>query len=130
MYSKSALLALNDTSLDSVYTLLIFNDTSMNNVTALLALNWWFVPVQKIIRSNFRRMGWKSYDKLTMTQWSNLTKCGDFHHSLPRGRHISSIVAAALILILDKNPQLQIWPHHRSDTACQPSGFFMSGNRE
>ena len=38
----------------------------------------------------------------------------------------------ALILILEKNPQLQIYDlaHYRSNTASQLSGVFMLGNRK
>ena len=33
----------------------------------------------------------------------------------------------ALILILEKGPQLQIWPHHQSNNASQPSVFSLWG---
>ena len=51
-------------------------------------------------------------------------------HRLPCGPHTSSIGVPALGFPCCRNsqswksPQLQIWPHHRSDTASQPSVFF------
>ena len=77
-------------------------------------------------------MGWKVH-RLTMIQWSNLTKTlFIFQHSLPCGSHTSSIGIAVLWFLwyrssypnLRKSPQLQIWPHHRSDsTVSQPRVF-------
>ena len=60
-----------------------------------------------------------------------------FHHSLHCCPHTSSIGFAPLGFRLYRNshpnpwniPQLQMWPHHRSDTAPQPSVFFTLGNR-
>ena len=60
-------------------------------------------------------------------------------NSLPCGPHTSSISVAVLGFLWyrsshpdpQNSPQLQIWPHHRSDTASQPSVlFFMLGNRK
>ena len=67
-----------------------------------------------------------------------LTYCGLFfnivvspavHTLLPSVlQRLDSGGIEALILILGKiNPQLQIWPHHRSDNASQPSFFFHVG---
>ena len=60
-----------------------------------------------------------------------------FQHSLPCGPHTSSIgfamlgfpwyIIEAIILILKKCPQLQIWPHHWSDTTSQSSVFLCWG---
>ena len=55
-----------------------------------------------------------------------------FRHSLPCGPHTSSTGVAALGFPWygsshpdpQKSPQLQIWPHHLSDTASQPSVWF------
>ena len=71
-------------------------------------------------------------------QWSNLTKCDlFFQHSLPPVhtlllsvlQGLDSHGIEALILILEKSPQLQMWLHHRSDTASQPSAFLTLGNK-
>ena len=83
-----------------------------------------------------------------------------FQHSLPCGPHTSSIGVYkcglffnivspvvhtllpsllqrldshgidALILIFGNSPQLQIWPHHQSNTASQPSVFFHVGEQK
>ena len=67
-----------------------------------------------------------------MMQWSNLTKCSLFlnivspavHILLPLMlQHLNSCGIEALILILGKSLQLQIWPHHWFDTASQPGDF-------
>ena len=55
-----------------------------------------------------------------------------FQHSLPCSPHTYSISVAALGFPwyrsshpdTQKSSQLQIWPHHRSDTASQQSGIF------
>ena len=76
---------------------------------------------------------------LTMMQWSILTKMWFiFQHSLPCGPHTSFIGVAALGFMWyrsshpdpRKTPQLQIWPHHRSDTASKPSWFFYVGEHK
>ena len=63
-------------------------------------------------------------------QWSNFTKCGFFFQHI-----VSPAVHTRLPSVLQrldfrgyrsshpdprKSPQLQIWPHHRSDTASKP----------
>ena len=70
--------------------------------------------------------------------WPNVvyfsTKVSPAVHTLPSAlQRLDSfgIESLILILILEKSPQLQIWPHHRSDTASQPSGvFFILGSRK
>ena len=70
-------------------------------------------------------------------QWSTLTKCGLFFNVVPRrSSHFFHRCCSAWIpwyrsshLDPGKSHQLQIWPHHRSDTASQPSVFFILGNR-
>ena len=77
------------------------------------------------------RVGWKVH-RLTMMQWSNMTKCGLFFYIISPAIHtlfqwvlqlLDSCGIEALIPILKKSPQLQIWPHHRSNTAYQPTVF-------
>ena len=63
-----------------------------------------------------------------------------FQHNLPCAPHTSSIGVAGLGFSWyrsfhpdpRKRAQLQVWPHHRSDTASQPGVFFffMLGNRK
>ena len=77
-------------------------------------------------------VGWKVC-RLTMMQWSNLSKCGLFLNIVsPAGHTLLPLVLQCLdscgieaIMILKKvlNCSLQIWPHHQSDTASQPSVF-------
>ena len=87
----------------------------------------------------YTRVGWK-VRRLTMMQhiWSNLTNCVFFQHSLPCGPHTSSISVADLGFLWyrsshsdpQKSPQLQIWPHHQSDTASQPIVFSCWGTKK
>ena len=67
-----------------------------------------------------------------MMQWSNLTKCRWFLNIVSPAVHTlllwvlqrsDSCAMEDPILILGKSPQLQTWPHYRSDTASQPSVF-------
>ena len=76
------------------------------------------------------RVCWKVH-RLTMMQWSNLTKMWFiFQHSLPWGPHTSSISVAALWFLWYRrshsdprnSPKLQIWSN-MSNTASQPSVF-------
>ena len=77
------------------------------------------------------RVGWKVH-RLTLMLWSNLTKCGLFFNIVSPAVHtflpsvlqcLHSCGIGALILILGKSPQLQIWPYYRSDPASQPNVF-------
>ena len=72
------------------------------------------------------RVGWKLH-RLTMMQLSNLTKCGLYFNTVPPAVHT---LLPSVLQRLDswyrsshpdprKSPQLQIWPHYRSDTASQ-----------
>ena len=76
------------------------------------------------------RMNWK---------WSSVRSDCEFGDmkgvSVSPGPHTSSIGAAVLGFLCyrssnpdprKKNPQLQIWPHHLSDTDCFPGKFFIS----
>ena len=81
--------------------------------------------------------GWA--EKFIGWLWCNIwsmTKCGlSFQHSLPlRSTHFFHRCCSTWIPMVKssethpipnprKSPQLQIWPHHRSDTASQPSVF-------
>ena len=88
-----------------------------------------------------QRVSWKVH-RLIMMPWS---KCDQmwfvFQHSLPAIVAFSRAIVAgayvgsplqridsrgieALILILEKVLNCKLWPHHRSDTASQPSVFF------
>ena len=76
------------------------------------------------------RMGWKVH-RLTMMQWSHLTKCGLFfnivslviHTLLPLMlQQLDSCGIEALIMILEKVLNCR-WLHHQSNTASQPCIF-------
>ena len=59
-----------------------------------------------------------------------LTKCGLFFNIVSSAVHtliqsvLQSLDSSGIEADPQKSPQLQIWPHHRSDTASQPSVFF------
>ena len=88
--------------------------------------------------SNCTRVGGKVH-RMTMMQWSNLTKCGLFFIIFSPAVHtllLSGVAALGFPWYRSshpdpqKSPQLQIWPHHRCDTASQPSVFFHVGEQK
>ena len=81
--------------------------------------------LQEFIHIAFTRVGWQVHsltDDATV-EFDQILFI--FQHSLPCSPHTSSIGVAALGFLWYRNshpdpqesPQLQIWPHHRSDTA-------------
>ena len=90
------------------------------------------MPLKFLSNVTLQLRGWAGKFTGWLMQWSNLTQCGLCFSIVSRAVHtlLPSVLQAHGFLWYTsshpdprESPQLQIWPHHRSDTASQPSFF-------